>query len=118
MAAWQGSPANRPGSPGRIEAAAYQGKPVRFEVISPWARPARMEPVQLRTGEGALIAVVLGWVMVIIAGGLFFALRNLRLGRGDRRNATRLALLITGLIMSRGFSVRITFRRFRCWFRL
>jgi hypothetical protein len=31
---------------------------------------------------------------------LFFALRNLRLGRGDRRNATRLALLVTGLYLA------------------
>ncbi len=99
MAAWQASPANRPGSPVRIEAAAYQGKPVRFEIIAPGARPARMEPVQLRTGERALAAVFFGLVMIIIAGSLFFALRNLRLGRGDRRNATRLALFTTGLTM-------------------
>jgi hypothetical protein len=99
MAAWQGSFPNRPGSPVRIEAAAYQGKPVRFEIIGSWIRPARMEPAQQRTDARASSAVSLVLTAAIIAGGLFFALRNLRLGRGDRRNATRLALLATGLIM-------------------
>jgi serine/threonine-protein kinase len=35
-------------------------------------------------------------------GGIFFARRNLRLGRGDRRNATRLAAFIIGLIIFLG----------------
>ena len=34
---------------------------------------------------------------ISLAGGIFFAQRNLRLGRGDRRNAKRLALFVLGL---------------------
>ena len=37
--------------------------------------------------------------MAPLVGGLFFARRNLRLGRGDRRNATRLAVFVIGLMM-------------------
>ena len=33
-------------------------------------------------------------ILPIAVGGIFFARRNLRLGRGDRRNATRLAVLM------------------------
>ena len=35
--------------------------------------------------------------LLALAGGIFFARMNLRLGRGDRRNATRLALFVLGL---------------------
>jgi len=34
------------------------------------------------------------WVFVPIVGGVFFAVRNLRAGRGDRRGATIIALLV------------------------
>ena len=40
-AAWTGSLCERPDVPMRIEAAAYRGKPVYFELIGPWTRPAR-----------------------------------------------------------------------------
>jgi hypothetical protein len=38
-AAWTGSLAERPNIPMRIEAAAYRGKPVYFELIGPGTRP-------------------------------------------------------------------------------
>jgi serine/threonine protein kinase len=89
LAAWQGSLPNQPGTPAWIQAASFQGKPVSFEIIGPWIRAAQVQPIQ---GYAWLLyfAVVTGW-------GIFFARRNLRLGRGDRRNATRLALFILGL---------------------
>ena len=37
--AWEGTYPGAPGVPVRIEAAAYHGKPVWFEVVTPWARP-------------------------------------------------------------------------------
>ena len=36
---------------------------------------------------------------VLLAGGVLFARRNLRLGRGDRRGATRLAMFVFALMM-------------------
>jgi serine/threonine protein kinase len=99
-AAWQSPLLNRPGIFVRIEAAALQGKVVRFESIYPWNRTAQMEPVQQSMGEriGLGVTIVVFFV-VPLAGGLFFARRNLQLGRGDRRNATRLAVLSIGLII-------------------
>jgi serine/threonine protein kinase len=93
-AAWQGSLLNLPGTPVEIEAAAFQGKPVSFEVIGPWTRAAQMEPFQQ---AGLQIWVLNLSLITLIGGGIVFARRNLRLGRGDRRNATRLALVVLGL---------------------
>jgi hypothetical protein len=38
-------------------------------------------------------------VVIASVGGIFFARRNLRLGRGDRRNAMRLALFVFGALI-------------------
>ena len=40
--AWQGTLPNQPGIPIRIEAAAYQGKPVAFEIIGLWTQAAQI----------------------------------------------------------------------------
>ncbi|MBI4474890.1 MAG: serine/threonine protein kinase, partial [Acidobacteria bacterium] len=98
-AAWQGSLPKLPNIPVRIEAAAYRGKPVNFEIVGPWTRESRMVPYQATTLEnGANLALVLIFA-TILGGGLFFARKNLRLGRGDRRGATRLALVVLCLEM-------------------
>jgi uncharacterized membrane protein YciS (DUF1049 family) len=84
--------------PGRIEAAAYQGKPVSFEIMDPWIQKAPTESAQGQTVSrlfGIIGAVF--FIVPVLLGGIFFARRNLRLGRGDRRGATRLALFVLAL---------------------
>ena len=91
--AWAGVLPDRPEVPMRIEAAAYRGKPVYWDLIGPWTRPGRMVAYVPTSGERAtaiLLATVLATLMV---GGAFFARRNLRMGRGDRHGALRLASL-------------------------
>ena len=98
--AWTGSLSNRPGTPIRIEAASFQGKPVSFEIIGPWNRDAQRGPnfrVQGRRLQA--IAAILLFLPAII-GGIFFARRNTKLGRGDRRGAMRLAIFILALSAS------------------
>jgi hypothetical protein len=90
-AAWTGSLAERPEIPMRIEAAAYRGKPVYFELIGPWTRAARMQPYQRTTGELAALSIISVLVVLLLVGGAMLTRRNLRLGRGDRRGASRLA---------------------------
>jgi hypothetical protein len=93
-AAWTGVLPDRPEVPMRIEAAAYRGKPVFWRLIAPWNNPSRMAISSLRPEEkaGYLLAIIL--LIALMLGGAFFARRNLRLGRGDRRTATRLAYLV------------------------
>ncbi len=96
-AAWQGSLPGWPGTTFRIEAATFQGKPVYFEVIGPWTQSTRTELVPFALDD--YVTTFLALLLVAIIGcGLFFAIRNLRLGRGDRRSANRLALLTIGLL--------------------
>ena len=90
-AAWTGMLAERPDIPMRIEAAAYRGKPVYFELIGPWIQPQRMQPYQPTTGEQVAGVVGLILMLSMLVGGVLLARRNLRLGRGDRRGAGHIA---------------------------
>jgi serine/threonine-protein kinase len=90
-AAWSGSLAERPNLPMRIESAAYRGKPVYFELIAPWTRPAT-------AGERVALAIISVLLFALVAGGVLLARRNLRLGRGDRRGASRLAAVVLATI--------------------
>jgi hypothetical protein len=86
-AAWTGSYANAPEIPLRIEAASWRGRPVNFQVIAPWSRPTRMQPVQ-QTPGGAFAGAAVTCLLLV---PWFLAWRNLRLQRGDTRGAARLA---------------------------
>jgi serine/threonine-protein kinase len=96
--AWEGRYPGDPETPIRVEAGAYRGQVTFFRIIGPWSRPGRMEADQ----GGALhvtIASVLFSVLclAILARAVLLAVRNLRLGRADRRGATRLALFAGSL---------------------
>jgi serine/threonine-protein kinase len=86
--AWEGAWPEAPGVPLRIEAASYRGRPVAFRILFPWNRPQRMEGAA--TG-GAVEVFIMAILLLIMGGGVFLARRNLRLGRGDRQGALRLA---------------------------
>jgi serine/threonine-protein kinase len=88
-AAWEGVYPDAPEIPIRLEAASYRGKPTAFRVIEPWTRAAAIteqeNPVAWLTGA---------WYLAVLLGAGFMAWRNIRLGRGDRRTALRLALYL------------------------
>ena len=91
--AWAESKPKRPDRPMRIEAAALAGRPVYFELIGTWTRPARLGPHE--SGRTALFeAFGVGVLLLLIVAGSLAARRNLRLGRGDRRGAARLAAFL------------------------
>ena len=79
----------------RIEAAAYHGRPVWFEVLPPWAKPSRMRELGEQTSL-APVADVAVWILALAMpmGGIILARRNLHLGRGDQRGAFRVALFV------------------------
>ncbi len=93
---WEGSLQTFPDTPVRIEASALQGKVFGFRIIGPWEEPSYSAQLSIREVIGAIGALII--LLPTIVGGIFLARRNLRLGRGDRRNATRLAIFI--LILS------------------
>jgi len=93
-AAWEGPHVDHPDVPVRIEAASYKGHVVHFEVIFPWDKPLRQEE-QTWTGYQRLATILLFavFLVVFISAGLV-GRNNLRLGRSDRRGASRLAMFI------------------------
>jgi serine/threonine-protein kinase len=96
-AAWTGSLAERPQTAMRIEAASYRGKPVYFELIGPWTRPERMQPFRRTIGQRVALVMAIVLILSLLVGSAMLSRRNLRLGRGDRRGATRLAALAFAL---------------------
>jgi serine/threonine-protein kinase len=94
QAAWEGALPEEPDTRLRIEAASYAGKPVRFAFIGPWTQPPRVPPVSVETGLAPLNRGVVLVIILAFGAALFFARRNLRLGRGDRRGANTIALVI------------------------
>ncbi|MDQ3804638.1 MAG: hypothetical protein M3416_12490, partial [Acidobacteriota bacterium] len=100
-AAWEGSYPERPGLPLRVEAAAYRGRPVYFELVGPWRNPGRQLVHEESIGQSVGAALLLVLYFGTLALGALLAWRNLRLGRGDRRGALRLTLFT--------FAVRMVF---------
>jgi serine/threonine protein kinase len=98
-AAWEGVSPGRPDIPIRVEAAAYRGEPVYFQIIYPWNNSTGQ--VDAQTGGQVRIVQTLAFVCIlaVLFGGMLLALRNLRLGLGDRKGAFRLAVFLFVLNM-------------------
>ena len=97
--------------PIRIEAAAFDGKPVYFEIFGPWRtspfRLAAETPLNEKVAAILLLSVFYGALIVCA----LLALKNLRLGRGDRKGAFRVAIFLLILkLVGWIFSVRQRFR--------
>ncbi len=93
-AAWEGTYPGAAELPLRIEAAAYRGRPVYFELVNPWKKSAEQVASAIEGGERVGFAFVAALFFVALFVGAYLAWRNLRLGRGDRRGAFRLALFL------------------------
>jgi len=92
-AAWTGS---WPGTdfPLRIEAAAWQGKPVFFHMGGPWTTPDRTQYDNLTRGQhaGQIIEVIMA--ILLLGAGALVARRNYVKGKSDVSGAFRLASAI------------------------
>jgi serine/threonine-protein kinase len=98
-AEWDGSFAGHPDVPIHVTAASYRSKPVYFAVLGPWDRPTRMQEAPRGAGQIAALATGVTLVLSLLFGGLVLARRNVRLGRGDRRGAFRVAAFLLILSM-------------------
>jgi serine/threonine-protein kinase len=93
-AAWEGVYPESPDTAIRVEAASFRGRPVYFHIIPPWEKPLRQEEVvttPTRRAAGVLLAITF---FAGLLSAVWLARRNLRLGRGDRKGAYKLAILI------------------------
>jgi protein kinase-like protein len=90
---WEGTSARHPETPLHLTAAGYRGKPVYFAVAGPWDRPFRRE-MPFRGLGPTVGAVIVSLIFTLLIAGVVLARRNLRLGRGDRRGAFRIATYV------------------------
>lgn len=93
-AAWDGSYPDHPELKIHVEAAAFADKPVYFEVLDPWNEAPEAQPSLARFQQRVLIIVLLSVFIIVMLGSALLALRNLKLGRGDRKGAFRLAVCV------------------------
>ncbi len=98
-AEWTGSIPEVPDVPLTVSAAAFRGKLVNFEIRGPWSKPERMQApsfaLGLRIGLFTLVLMVVG----MATAAIFFARRNLRQGRGDRKGALRISAFMFAVSM-------------------
>lgn len=89
-AAWEGHYPDQPNVPIRIEAGAYRGVPSNFRIVGPWTPDPNEPDDEDEYRWGGYIFFFLIMAPVFVGSGLI-ARQNLRLRRGDRSGAARLA---------------------------
>ncbi len=87
--AWSGKHPDD-GTPIRIEAAAFRGVPVYFRIAAPWDGKDLSSQVPFGQGNGFLIFMTTAGAVALTISGVL-AWRNLRLRRGDRQAAVKIA---------------------------
>ncbi|MDQ3747752.1 MAG: protein kinase [Acidobacteriota bacterium] len=91
---WEGTHVDHAEIPVRIEAAAFQGKPVYFQIVAPWDKPVRQEETfSSAPRRAAGVMLILSFSGVILAG-VFLAYRNLRRGSSDTKGAFKLTVFV------------------------
>jgi hypothetical protein len=102
-AAWSGYYPENPSQEIQIQAAAFAGRPVYFEIIESWRKDASqrgIEPVpDIPIGRNIVLQATL--ILVITGSAVVLAWRNVRAGRGDSGGAQKLAgvFLILGILI-------------------
>jgi serine/threonine-protein kinase len=93
--AWNGTHPDD-GTPIRIEAAMWRGTPVSFRIAAPWDdAPDRSAALPFAGKAGRAYGVATSvFLLVFAALGVLLAWRNLRMRRGDRQGAMRVAALL------------------------
>jgi serine/threonine-protein kinase len=93
-AAWEGSYPDQPDLKVRVEAAAFGGMPIYFEIVDAWEETPARGDSSARFTDTALTALLMTAFVTVMVGSALLAWRNLRLGRGDRKGAFRLAAFV------------------------
>ncbi len=88
--AWRGTYAENRPEHIRVEAAAWQGRPVFFDVSGDWVKPERSSDYR----PSFLSVVPICLFVTVFGSGVFVARRNLRTGRSDRKGASIAATVL------------------------
>jgi serine/threonine-protein kinase len=81
--------------PIRVEAAAYRGKLVNFEIVEPWTKP---EP-DAWSGEFWFLIAIFSIYFGALFVSAWLAVRNIRMGRSDITGALKVAIFLFALRM-------------------
>lgn len=92
--AWEGVLPDHPEIPLRVEAAAFQGRIVYFQLIYPWTKPDVTRFDSFTTRDWIAIFIFAGVFIGIILTAIFLARKNVRSGSGDRKGAFKTALVV------------------------
>ena len=92
-AAWTGTLEGEPPVAIRLEAASWKGRPVYFQMVRPWTRPARERAAPVSTGQRIGRWLLVGLFFFVLWVAAFLAWRHYRSQRGDLRGSVRLATL-------------------------
>jgi hypothetical protein len=92
--AWEGAYPEAADVPIRVEAAAFHGSPVSFQIVEPWtARGGAVDGA--RSAMQSLLAITeVVLPILVLLGAALLASRNIRQGRSDRRGAFRLGMYL------------------------
>ncbi len=95
-AAWEGTwPRTKRGL--HVEAAAWRGKPVFFQLSGDWTLPKRMPRASVSGSEKASQIFGMSFATLLVGGGIWLAYRNFSRGKGDRKGAWKLARAVFAL---------------------
>ncbi|MBK6725246.1 MAG: serine/threonine protein kinase [Acidobacteria bacterium] len=79
----------------RVEAAAYRGTLVSFEIVEPWTKPPGQSPSGPQSAaEMGVIVVLLSLYFGVLFISGWLAVKNIRAGRSDVRGAFRIMLFL------------------------
>jgi hypothetical protein len=99
--AWSGEWPGYRNRPLHVEGATWHGRPVFFSLTGPWNSSARMRSSKPESTGDRITEILLDIVLFVpIFSAAFVARWNFVRGKGDRRGAMRLAILIFGLHMA------------------
>jgi serine/threonine-protein kinase len=99
--AWEGPVPELPDQTFRVEASAVAGRPVSFVLAGPWSRSARASQPVAQTVFGRFVGSVSALIMPgLMLAAAVLAWGNLKAGRGDRRGASRAALVLVAIAIA------------------
>ena len=97
---WEGTHVDHAEIPVRIEAAAYQGKPIYFQIIAPWDKPIRQEETFSTARRRAAGVILILIFLCVVAAAVFLAHRNLRQGRSDTKGAFKTSMFVFLVVLA------------------